>query len=323
MEPLNDTHDQRVQNIKWATHAWVGTLRDSDTKDISPDFRPSVTWDRKISEPVTDTDDVACLLSADMCRLSQPGINLDSWLIYGESFDTPDMLVIDVEGVVLGLHIEKDQDSAHTPYTLHVRVLDHIPDVKVICDLGGGSVSISVSDHMHMWWTLENPTRRHVKEALQNLLIAAHHFRGELRVNRMHRIDAALASQGMESVHAHNYRDLVDWITPMVGIDMGGEPWGRKTWVRLMDADGTPENKSLERTVKLTHPMVRDPLFLKTTEADGLHGWAVELHAHSGTGSIDTTINQPTQAQITEIITRWWRLGETITKNQETATDGH
>lgn len=317
MEPLNDTHDQRVQNIKWATHAWVGTLRDSGTKDLSPDFRPSVTWDRKISELVTDTDDVACLLSVDMCRLSQPGINLDSWLIYGESFDTPDMLVIDVEGVVLGLHIEKDQDSAHTPYTLHVRVLDHISDVKVICDLGGGSVSISVSDHMRMWWTLDNPTRGQVKEALRNLLIAAHRFRGELRVNRMRRIDDALASQGAESVHAHNYRDFIDWLTPQQGIDMGGEPWGRKTWVRLMDADGTPENKSLERTVKLTHPMVRDPLFLKTTEWDGLPGWNVTLHAHSGTGSIDTTINQPTQAQIAEIITRWWRLGETVPEKEE------
>lgn len=295
MEPLNDTHDQRVQNIKWATYAWVGTLRDSGTKDLSPDFRPSVTWDRKISELVTDTDDVACLLSVDMCRLSQPGINLDSWLIYGESFDTPDMLVIDVEGVVLVLHIEEDQDSTDSPYTLHVRVLDHIPDVNVSCGLGTGDVSISVSDHMCMWWTMDNPTRGQVKEALRNLLIAAHRFRGELRVNRMRRIDSALASQGMESVKAYNYRDLVDWLTPMVGYDMGGEQWGRETRLRLMDADGTPENKSLERTVKLTHPMVRDPLFLKTTEWDGLPGWNVTLHAHSGTGSIDTTINQPTR----------------------------
>lgn len=219
MEPLNDTYDQRVQNIKYATHAWVGTLRDSGTKDLSPDFRPSVTWDRKMSELVTDTDDVACLLSVAMCRLSQPGINLDSWLIYGEDLDTPDMLVIDVEGVVLGIHIEEDQDSAHTPYVLHVRVLDHIPDVKVSCGLGAGDVSISVSDYMRMWWTLDNPTRGQVKEALRNLLIAAHHFRGELRVNRMHRIDA--------------------------------------------------------------------------------------------------TINQPTQAQIAEIITRWWRLGETVPEKEE------
>ena len=317
MEPLNDTYDQRVQNIKWATHAWVGTLRDSGAKDLSPDFRPSVTWDRETSAPVTEPDDVACLLSVAMCRLSQPGIDLDSWLIYGESFGTPDMLVIDVEGVVLGLHIEEDQGSAHTPYTLHVRVLDHVPDVKVICGLGDGSVSISVSDHMCMWWTLDNPTRGQVKEALRNILIAAHHFRGDLRVNRMRRIDATLASQGAESVHAHNYRDLVDWLTPMVGIDMGGEPWGKKTYLRVEDADGTPENKSVVRTVLLKHPLVRGKLILKTTEWDGLPGWNVTLHAYSDTGSIDTTINQPTQAQITEIITRWWRLGETIPVKEE------
>ena len=316
MEPLNDTHDQRVQNIKLATHAWVGALRDNGIKDLSPDFRPSVTWDRQTSAPVTETDDVACLLSVVMCRLSQPGIDLDSWLIYGEDLDAPDMLVIDVEGVVLGIHIEEDRDSA-VPYTLHVRVLDHIPDVRVSCGLGAGDVTISVDDHMRMWWTLDNPTRGQVKEALRNLLIAAHRFRGELRVNRMRRIDAALAPQGMESVKAHNYRDLVDWLTPMVGYDMGGEQWGRETWMRLMDADGTPENKSLERTVKLTHPMVRNPLFLKTTEWDGLPGWNVTLHAYSVTGSIDTTINQPTQAQIAEIITRWWRLGETVPEKEE------
>ena len=304
MEPLNDTHDQRVQNIKWATHAWVGTLRDSGVKDLNADFRPSGTWESAAHDPVTTTDDVACLLSVGMYRLPQPGINLDSWLIYGEDFDAPDMLVIDVEGVVLGIHVEEDQENSHTPYTLHVQVLDHLPDVKVSCGLGAGDVSISVSDYMRMWWTLDNPTRGQVKEALRNLLIAAHRFWGDLRVNRMRRIDAALASQGMESVKAHNYRDLVDWLTPQVGIDMGGEPWGRETWVRLMDADGTPENKSLERTVKLTHPMVRDPLFLKFTERDGLPDWNVTLHAHSGTGSIDTTINQPTQAQIAEIITR-------------------
>ncbi len=307
MEPLNDTYVQRVQNIKYATHAWVGTLRDSGTKDLSPDFRPSVTWDRKISELVTDTDHVACLLSVNMCRLSQPGINLDSWLIYGESFDTPDMLVIDVEGVVLGLHIEKDQDSAHTPYTLHVRVLDHISDVKVICDFGGGSVSISVSDHMHMWWTLENPTRRHVKEALQNLLIAAHRFRGDLRVNRMRRIDAALAPQGMESVKAHNYRDLVDWLTPQVGIDMGGEQWTRETWVRLMDADGTPENQSMTRTTVLMHPDVDGTLHVAITEYDGPAEWAVSMEFTDNKGR-SYKVNGPTHADIAGAIAKWVQL---------------
>lgn len=317
MESLNNTYVQRVRNIRDALYEWTTSLSDSGAKSLNPEFHPIGTWEDKGAEPVTETEDVAYIFTVAAYRLTQPGINLDSWLIYGEDLDAPDMLVIDVEGVVLGLHIEEDQDNVNTPYTLHVRVLDHLPDVNVSCGLGAGDVSISVSDHMCMWWTLDNPTRGQVKEALRNLLIAAHHFRGELRVNRMRRIDAALASQGAESVYAHNYRDLVDWLTPMVGLDMGGEPWGRETWVRLMDADGTPENKSLERTVKLTHPMVRDPLFLKFTEWDSLPGWSVTLHAHSDTGSIDTTINQPTQAQIAEIITRWWRLGETIPEKEE------
>ena len=306
MEPLNDTHDQRVQNIKYATHAWVGTLRDSGTKDLSPDFRPSVTWDREMSEPVTTTDDVACLLSVAMCRLTQPGIDLDSWLIYGEDFDAPDMLVIDVEGVVLGIHIEEDQDSA-VPYTLHVRVLDHLPDVKVSCGLGAGDVSISVDDYMYMWWTLDNPTRGQVKEALRNILIAAHSFRGELRVNRMRRIDAALASQGAESVHAHNYRDLVDWLTPQQGIDMGGEPWGRETWVRLMDADGTPENQSATRTTVLMHPDVDGTLRVAITEYDGPAEWAVIMEVTDNKGR-SYKVNGPTHADIAGAIAKWVQL---------------
>lgn len=317
MEPLNNTYVQRVRNIRDALYEWTTSLSDSGAKSLNPEFHPIGTWEDKGAEPVTETEDVAYLFTVVAYRLTQPGINLDSWLIYGEDLDAPDMLVIDVEGVVLGIHIEEDQDNVNTPYTLHVRVLDHLPDVKVSCGLGAGDASISVSDHMCMWWTLDNPTRGQVKEALRNLLIAAHRFRGSLRVENMRRIDSALAPQGAVSVHAHNYRDLVDWLTPQVGIDMGGEQWGRETWLRLMDADGTQENKSLERTVKLTHPMVHDPLFLKFTEWDGIPGWNVTLHACSGSGSIDTTINQPTQAQIAEIITRWWRLGETVPEKEE------
>ena len=304
MEPLNDTHDQRVQNIKWATHAWVGTLRDSGAKDLNADFRPSGTWESASHDPVNTTDYVACLLSVGMYRLSQPGINLDSWLIYGEDLDAPDMLVIDVEGVVLGVHIEEDQENSHTPYTLHVRVLDHLPDVKVSCGLGAGDVSISVSDHMCMWWTLDNPTRGQVKEALRNLLIAAHRFRGDLRVNRMRRIDAALAPQGMESVKAHNYRDLVYWLTPQVGIDMGGEQWGRETWVRLMDADGTPENQSMTRTTMLMHPDVDGTLHVAITEYDGPAEWAVSMEVTDNKGR-SYKVNGPTHADIAGAIAKW------------------
>lgn len=306
MEPLNDTHDQRVQNIKWATHAWVGALRDNGTKDLSPDFRPSVTWDRKTSAPATETDDVACLLSVVMCRLSQPDINQDSWLIYGEDFDTPDMLVVDVEGVVLGIHIEEDQGST-VPYVFHVRVLDHLPDVKLTCGLGTGEVSISVSDHMHMWWTLDNPTRGQVKEALRNLLIAARKFRGELRVEQMRRINTALASQGMESAKAYNYRDLVDWLTPQIGIDLGGENWKKDTRLRLHDADGTPENQSATHTTTLKHPDVKGAVHVAITEYDGLAAWAVNMEVTDHKGQ-SYKVDGPTHADIAGAIAKWVML---------------
>lgn len=306
MEPLNDTHDQRARNIQDALYAWVGNLRDSGIKDLNPDFRPTVMWDREMSKPVTTTDDVACLLSAAICRLAQPGINLDSWLIYGEDFDAPDMLMVDVEGVVLGIHIEEDQDST-VPYTLHVRVLDHLPDVNVSCGLGAGEVNISVSDYMRMWWTLDNPTRGQVKEALRNLLIAAHKFRGSLRVDRMRRIDAALASQGMESVKAYGYRDLVDWLTPQVGIDMGGEQWEKDTWLRLHDADGTPENQSATRTTTLRHPDVDGTLHIAITEYDGLAAWAVNMEVTDHKGQ-SYKVNGPTHADIAGAIAKWVML---------------
>lgn len=307
MEPLNNTHHQRVRNIRGALYEWTTSLSDSGAKSLNPEFHPIGTWEDKGAEPVTETEDVAYLFTVAAYRVPQPGINLDSWLIYGEDFDAPDMLVIDVEGVVLGIHIEEDQDSAHTPYVLHVRVLDHIPDVKVSCGLGAGDVSISVSDYMRMWWTLDNPTRGQVKEALRNLLIAAHKFRGDLRVNRMRCINTALASQGMESVKAYNYCDLVDWLTPMVGIDMGGEQWTRETWVRLMDADGTPENQSTTRTTVLRHPDVDGTLHIAITEYDGPAEWAVSMEVTDHKGR-SYKVNGPTHADIAGAIAKWVML---------------
>lgn len=307
MEPLNNTYVQRVRNLRGALYEWTTSLSDSGAKSLNPEFHPIGTWEDKGAEPVTETEDVAYLFTVAAYRLTQPGINLDSWFIYGEDLDAPDMLVIDVEGVVLGVHIEEDQENSQTPYTLHVRVLDHLPDVKVSCCLGAGDVSISVSGHMCMWWTLDNPTRGQVKEALRNLLIAAHRFRGELRVNRMRRIDAALATQGMESVKAHNYRDLVDWLTPQVGIDMGGEQWGRETWVRLMDADGTPENQSATRTTVLMHPDVDGNLHVAITEYDGPAEWAVSMEVTDSKGR-SYKVNGPTHADIAGAIAKWVML---------------
>lgn len=307
MEPLNNTHVQRVRNIRDALYEWTTSLSDSGAKSLNPEFHPIGTWEDKGAEPVTETEDVAYLFTVAAYRLTQPGINLDSWLIYGEDLDAPDMLVIDVEGVVLGLHIEEDQDSAHTPYTLHVRVLDHLPDVKVSCGLGAGDVSISVSDHMCMWWTLDNPTRGQVKEALRNLLIAAHRFRGELRVNRMHRIDAALASQGAESVHAHNYRDLVDWLTPMVGYDMGGEQWTREKFLALTDRED-PENYCTEYTWSITHEDVAGELEIRITNYEKRPEMFPVTMIVSDKRGRRSTIDAPTHADIAGAIAKWVML---------------
>lgn len=307
MEPLNNTYVQRGRNIRDALYEWTTSLSDSGAKSLNPEFHPIGTWEDKGAEPVTETEDVAYLFTVAAYRLTQPGINLDSWLIYGEDLDAPDMLVIDVEGVVLGLHIEEDQDSAHTPYTLHVRVLDHLPDVKVSCGLGAGDVSISVSDHMCMWWTLDNPTRGQVKEALRNLLIAAHRFRGDLRVNRMRRIDAALAPQGMESVHAHNYRDLVDWLTPQVGIDMGGEQWAREKFLALTDRED-PENYRTEYTWSITHEDVAGELEIRITNFEKRREMFPVTMAVSDKRGRRATIDAPTHADIAGAIAKWAML---------------
>ena len=304
MESLNDTHDQRVRNIQHALYMWVGNLRDSGIKDLNPDFRPSGIWPDEGDEPVETTDDVASLLSVAMYRLSQPGINLDSWLIYGEDFDAPDLLVIDVEGVVLGLHIEEDRDNANVPYTLHVRVLDHLPDVKVSCGLGAGDVSISVSDYMWMWWTLENPTRGQVRVALHNLLTVARHFRGALRVERMRRVDVALAAQGMTSVHAHNYRDLMDWLTPMVGYDRDGEQWECGKYLTTTNRDD-PENYRTEYTWSLTHEDVSGELEIRITNHEKRREiFPVTMTVIDKRGKLSTT-DAPTHADIVAAIVNW------------------
>lgn len=304
MEPLNNTHDQRVQNLKRATHVWVGSARDNGIIDLNDDFRIVGVWGDKHAEPVTETDDVACLLSAVLSWLRNPGINLDSWIIYGETHNTPDMLVIDVEGVVLGIHVEEDTDNSHSPYTLHVRVLDHLPAVKVSCGLGTGEVSISVDDHMHMWWTWNTPTLGEVREALRNLLTFAHRFRGSLRVENMRRIDSAFSTQGAVSVPAHNYRDLVDWLTPMVGYDMGGEHWDREKFLALTSRED-PENYCTEHTWALTHPDISGELELRITNFEKRREMFPVTMTVSDKHGHRSIINAPTHADIAGTIAKW------------------
>jgi len=305
MEALNGTVDQRRANIKDALHAWAATSRRGRVRaQVSENYQIVGPWVDKGEELVIETDDVACLFAHELRRLSQPGIKVDAWVFYGETESTPDMLVIDVEGVVLGIHVEADDSS--TPFTLHVRVLDSLPTVRVTCSLGR-DVHVEVSDYMHMWWTLGSPTRRQVGNALRNLIHAAHHFRGDMRVNRMFRIDAALAGVGMESVHAHNYRDLVDWLTPMTGIDPGGEGWEREKFLTLTGRED-PENYRTEYIWSITHEGVAGELEIRITNYEKrqeLYPVSMIISDKRGRRS---TINAPTHADIADAIAKWVML---------------
>ena len=189
-----------------------------------------------------------------------------------------------------------------------VRVLDHLPDVRVSCGLGTGDVTISVSDHMHMWWTLDNPTRGQVKEALRNLLMFTHHFRGSLRVENMRRIDSAWTPQGAVSVHAHNYRDLVDWLTPMVGYDLGGERWDREKFLNLTDRED-PENYKTEYIWSFTHPDIAGELEIRITNFEKRKEMYPVTMTISDKHGHRSTVDAPTHADIAGAIAKWALLG--------------
>lgn len=317
MEPWEDDEStRRWMSVRDNLCEWVASAsRDSSYMAVSYDHRASQVWLREDNSLVKDISDVALIVGDIVGKFRPNHVDLDAWLLHGR-FTT--LMVLKVEGIVLGLHMEVDFEEGEEVglHVLHVRVLDHVPDISVTVSPETGEMDEDIDDFGCMGWEITMPSRRQVMDVIRNVCHSAGMRREEPRAHRMDSLSVVFESCA-KSDRAYAYRDFIDWLTPQVGIDMGGEPWGRETWVRLMDADGTPENKSLERTVKLTHPMVNDPLFLKFTEWDGLPGWNVTLYAYSGTGSVDTAINQPTQAQIAEIITRWWRLGETVPEKEE------
>lgn len=319
MEPFEDINEDRWVLVSGELCEWIVSASRREEYPRVPYARiPSREWASDHRATITDPVELVFALSAVVNSFPPKHVDLIAWVLHGREND---LIVIEVDGIVLGLHLETEFDEGMevTSYTLHVRVLDHIPSITATVSPGTREVFEELDDVDRMGWEITMPTRGETMDILRYIFHGIGMRLGEPRVSRMDSLSISLSgfAKKCQSYRAYAYRDFIDWLTPQQGIDMGGEPWGRETWVRLMDADGTPENKSLERTVKLTHPMVRDPLFLKFTERDGLPDWNVTLHAHSGTGSIDTTINQPTQAQIAEIITRWWRLGENIPEKEE------
>lgn len=319
MEPFEDINEDRWVLVSGELCEWIASASRKEEDPRVPYARiPSREWTSDHRATITDPGELIFALSAVVNAFPPKHVDLSSWVLHGREND---LMVIDVDGIVLGLHLETEFDEGMevASYTLHVRVLDHIPSITATVSPGTNEVFEELDDVDRMGWEITMPTRGETMDVLRYIFHGIGMRHGEPRVFRMDSLSISLSgfAENCQSYRAYKYRDFIDWLTPQVGIDMGGEQWGRETWVRLMDADGTPENKSLERTVKLTHPMVRDPLFLKFTEWDSLPGWDVTLHADSGSGSIDTIINQPTQAQIAEIITRWWRLGETVPEKEE------
>lgn len=325
MEPFEDINEDRWVLVSGELCEWIASASRKEEDPQVPYVRiPSREWTSDHRATITDPGELIFALSAVVNSFPPKHVDLSAWVLHGREND---LVVIEVDGIVLGLHLETEFDEGMevASYTLHVRVLDHVPSITATVSPGTGEVFEEIDDVDRMGWEITMPTRGETMDILRYIFHGIGMRLGEPRVSRMDSLSISLSgfAKKCQSYRAYAYRDFIDWLTPQVGIDMGGEPWDKKTYLRVEDADGTPENKSVVRTVLLKHPLVRGKLILKTTEWDGIPGWNVTLHAYSDTGSIDTTINQPTQAQIAEIITRWWRLGETITKNQGTATDGH
>nr|DAX33321.1 MAG TPA: hypothetical protein [Caudoviricetes sp.] len=319
MEPFEDINEDRWVLVSGELCEWIVSASRREEYPRVPYARiPSREWASDHRATITDPVELVFALSAVVNAFPPKHVDLIAWVLHGREND---LIVIEVDGIVLGLHLETEFDEGMevTSYTLHVRVLDHVPSITATVSPGTREVFEELDDVDRMGWEIAMPTRGETMDILRYIFHGIGMRLGEPRVSRMDSLSISLSgfAKKCQSYRAYAYRDFIDWLTPQVGIDMGGEPWYKETYLWVEDADGTPENKSVVRTVLLKHPLVRGKLILKTTEWDGLPGWNVTLHAYSDTGSIDTTINQPTQAQIAEIITRWWRLGETIPAKEE------
>lgn len=299
MEALNNTVDQRHANIKDALSAWVGTSHRGRVRaQVSDNYIVSGTWPDKGEELVIETDDVACLFAHELRHHPSPDSDIHALVVRD---DEGDYLVIDAEGVPLCLHMDVEEDNAECPYVLKVQVLDSMPTVEVNFYTSDRSLTVRKDDYRRMEWEVTMPTRRQVREMCCYLIGAIQDFRSQSRVERMYGIGHALTVLAKSS-RAYGYRDFVDWLTPMTGIDPGGEGWEREKFLALAK-DGT-DTQSIYMW-RISHPDCKGELDLKVTDWESRDGWEVELHVKDGV--YRSTVEEPTQSHIVGHIATWMR----------------
>ena len=145
------------------------------------------------------------------------------------------------------------------------------------------------------------PTRRQVRDMMRNIIGAIQDFPAQSRVERMESIGHALTVLARSS-RAYGYRDFVDWLTPMTGIDPGGDGWEREKFLALVE-DGD-DTQSIY-TWRISHPDCKGELELKVINWESRDGWEVELHVKDGVHR--STVEEPTQSNIIGHIATWMR----------------
>lgn len=198
---------------------------------VKGDEQIPVAWADKGEELVTETDDVACLFAHELRRHPSPDSDMYALVVRD---DDGDYLVIDAEGVPLCLYIDVEEDNAECPYLLKVQVLDSMPTVEVNFYTSDRTLTVRKDAYRRMEWEVPMPTRRKVREMCCYLIGAVQDFPAQSRVERVYGIGNALGVLARSS-RAYGYRDFVDWLTPMTGIDPGGEGWEREKFLALAE----------------------------------------------------------------------------------------
>lgn len=302
MEALNNTLDQRRTNIKDALSAWGATNRRGCVRpQISDNYVIVGTWVDKGEELVTETDDVACLFAHELQR--HPSTDSDIYALVMRD-DEGEYLVIDAEGVPLCFSIDVEEDDTECPYTLSVQVLDSMPTVEVNFYTSDRSLTVRKDDYQRMEWEVDMPTRRQVRDMMRNLVAEVPNFPTHTRVARLCAIGHALGVLARSS-RAYGYRDFVDWLTPMTGIDPGGEGWEREKFLALVE-DGA--DTQTVYTWRVSHPDYKGELELKVTNWESRPGWETELHVKDGAHR--SVVEEPTQSHIVGHIVAWMRRNE-------------
>ena len=299
MEALNNTKDQRRANITDALSAWVATSRRGRVRtQVSENYIIVGRCPDKGDEPVINTDDVACLFAHELRRHPNPDSDIHALVVRD---DDGECLVIDAEGVPLCFYIDVEEDNAECPYILKVQVLDSMPTVEVKFYTSDRTLTVRKDAYRRMEWEVPMPTRRKVREMCCYLIGAVQDFPAQSRVERVYGIGNALGVLARSSP-AYGYRDFVDWLTPMTGIDPGGEGWEREKFLALAE-DGNDTQTIY--TWRISHPDCKGELELKVTNWESRDGWEVELHVKDGVHR--STVEEPTQSHIVGYIATWMK----------------